>query len=357
MRSRVRAFRAIVPVVAASSLLIAACGGDDDSSSSTGQAEQEDQLRPPVAVEAVGAGMGAGTEMSAEADATDSRNADPTDSYLPVFGGFDYALGEGMPPLPTNATGYEYPAGVDIDEATVTQLAAVFGVDGEPQRFEEGESIAWRVGPDDGSAPSLWVSADGQGNWSYSAAWSERPVGVACAEPGVTSIAPVSDVPVSDVAVSESPVEECVEPEPPAGVPTAAEAEQRVGDLLAAMGVDASTYEFETFADDWFASVNAMPVLDRVRSPIGTSFGFGADGVLEWASGSLATPIATGPYPLIDLDAAVARLREQGGLGYGVLTGGAVADSSVASEDAVVDDAAESSKPTETVVAPEGSAL
>ena len=40
-------------------------------------------------------------------------------------------------------------------------------------------------------------------------------------------------------------------------------------------------------------------------------FGFGADGVLQHASGLLAVPDPVGPYPLVDVNAAFERLRAQ----------------------------------------------
>ena len=70
-----------------------------------------------------------------------------------------------------------------------------------------------------------------------------------------------------------------------------------------------------TYADEWSASVTAYTTLDGVRWPSGYSFGFGAEGALQWASGTLAEPVATGPYPLVDLDTAIARLRIRTGCG------------------------------------------
>jgi hypothetical protein len=94
-------------------------------------------------------------------------------------------------------------------------------------------------------------------------------------------------------------------------VPTAAEAEATANELLTSLGEEPDAYELETYADEWSASVVAWPSLDGVRSPMSWGFGFGGDGVLQWANGSLAEPTPAGPYPLVDLDTAVARLTEQ----------------------------------------------
>jgi hypothetical protein len=94
-------------------------------------------------------------------------------------------------------------------------------------------------------------------------------------------------------------------------VPTADEAEALAAEVLEAVGLDPSSFEFETYADQWAASVTAWSRLDGVRSPVAWGFGFGENGALQWMNGTLATPIATGPYPLIDLDEALLRLAEQ----------------------------------------------
>ena len=104
----------------------------------------------------------------------------------------------------------------------------------------------------------------------------------------------------------------CPAPEPPTGVPAAAEAESAARDLLAAIGQDPAAFELETYADDWSASVTAWLSRDGVRWPVSWGFTFGGEGVLQGANGSLAEPIPFGPYPLVDLDTAVGRLTEQG---------------------------------------------
>jgi hypothetical protein len=67
-------------------------------------------------------------------------------------------------------------------------------------------------------------------------------------------------------------VEDCPEPEPPVGVPTADEAEQRVRELLTAIGVDPATVEFDTYADEWSpASRRTPPPTPAPRSTRGAS--------------------------------------------------------------------------------------
>jgi hypothetical protein len=257
---------------------------------------------------------------------------------------------------------------VTVDAAEVARIAAALGVPGEPVAADPQTGNAWRVGPDDGSAPALFVASDGLLSWYYSPAWATTPV-VGCAVAGSAG-AGVDDVDVAvdvaidvaevppgtgDVAVdvpadTRLPVEECPEPEPPVGVPTAEQAEARVRELLAALGEDAAAFQFETYADEWSASVTAYRLVDGLRWPLAYGFGFGAEGALQWASGSLAEPIPTGPYPLVDLDTALARLGEQNAMwGYG---GTVAIDARAAEETAAASTAAEVAAPETPVEAP-----
>jgi hypothetical protein len=320
-------------------LVAAACGDDPDPVADGG-------LRARVPVRAVGAGNGtaaanaesdrlAGTGIAADAA------IEPGMSIMPVFAGYDYVVGAGLGALPTNSTGYQYPPGAQATDAQVRALAAALGVTGDPVRGGgmQVDGVQWRIGPDDGSAPTLVVTDDPQLSWYYSPAWLDDSVasrecvvtadaGVAEASGGVdgstgdgtsTEVAPgepavdeaVTDASGTSEAVEPPPVEVCPEPEPPAGVPAAAEAESLARTFLSAIGVDPATVTFDVYADEWFATVDARPAFDGVAAPMSWYLGYGGDAELQWAGGALATPVATGPYPLVDLDTALARLRDQ----------------------------------------------
>jgi hypothetical protein len=208
------------------------------------------------------------------------------------------------------STGYQFVGGADADEAEVARLASALGVEGDPVRGggATADGVLWRVGPDDGSAASLTVIADAQLGWYYSSAWAET---------SRSDLAEPCRVTTDDQG---NVIEEiCPEPVPPTGVPTADEAEAAARALLTATGEDLEAFEFEAYADQWYASVTAWLVLDGIRSPMAWSFGYGGDGVLQWAGGYLAEPVATGPYPLIDLDTAIVRLEDQSGMWGGVM--------------------------------------
>ena len=262
---------------------------------------------------------------------------------MPTFIGFEYEAGPELNALPTNATGYQYPPGAAVESVQVAELAAALGVEGEPVAGggSDVDGLAWRVGPDDGSAPMLTVGADPQVSVYYSQAWNTA-VGVGCvvAEDGESSTA------VGNDDVTTEPASTCDEPEPPVNVPTAEQAESLAGDVLVAVGLDPATFEFETYADEWAASVTAWSRLDGVRSPIAWAFGFGANSELQWMNGTLATPVATGPFPLIGLDEALERLDEQNTWGAGL--GGVFMDDTAVTVGAELSGAGEPAVPAPT---------
>jgi hypothetical protein len=305
--------RVLAAVIAAATLL-AACGEERSSSSSSSAPVQ---LQPPVPVNA------AGISPTAAGDAGDagrlSAEAGTDVATMPAFAGFTYEIGDDLPALPQNSTGYQFPPGADVHEATVAALATALGVDAAPVRVDDpAMGVLWRAGPEDGSAPSLTVSGDPQLSWYYSGVWADQQV--VCSAPALTIVAAPPDLTTTttslvggDAAVGGG-TDPCA-PEPPAGVPTEAEAEAAANELLAALGEDPGAFELDTYADEWSASVTAWPSLDGVRSPLTWGFGFGGEGTLQWANGSFADPVPAGPYPLVDLDTGVARLAEQGGAG------------------------------------------
>ena len=120
-------------------------------------------------------------------------------------------------------------------------------------------------------------------------------------------------------------------------MPTKDAAEQRARDLLVAAGEDPAAYRFETYADEWFASVTAVQRLDAGIDGRRWDFGFGAEGVLQYASGQLADAARVGPYPLVDLATAIARLNDQTGFWGGYSGGGIAVDTPAAGPDVAVD--------------------
>jgi hypothetical protein len=104
----------------------------------------------------------------------------------------------------------------------------------------------------------------------------------------------------------------CETPAPPANVPTKDEALAEAKQLFADWGYDVGSYQFdEPYADEWGASVNASLVLDGMKAPIMLSVGFGENGTITYASGSLAEPQRGDDYPTIGAAAGLERLKTQ----------------------------------------------
>lgn len=280
----------IIPAALAAVLVLGACGSGDETVAPPTE-QPGDGLRAPRPIELASGGSANATGALAAEDAAASDRM-----IAPVPWVTEYVLGDGLV-LPTDDTGYVFDPASTVSIDQVSNLAEALGVTGEPVAIDDGYTTYWRVGPDDGSAPSLWVYDDAQQSWNYSSAWQEQEARVSCA-------AAVS----SDGEVIE---DDCPQPDPPVGVPTGAEAEQRVTALLEAIGVDRASVEFETFADEWSANVTVTDTADPRADLRFWNFGFGGDGVLQYAGGSLATPEAVGPYPLVDLPAAFQRLQDQ----------------------------------------------
>ena len=118
---------------------------------------------------------------------------------------------------------------------TVKSLATAFGVEGNPVAGSPENGMAWQVGPTDGTAPTLTVSASAPLMSWYSAAWEQSVEAPACM--------PMTTIPATGTL--PDPVVPCPAPTPPVGVPTATEAEQRARQLLVALGVDLGAVQFD----------------------------------------------------------------------------------------------------------------
>lgn len=255
-----------------------------------------------------GLDVAASAEMAAEEPTSEEAAADMSmdSSYLGMWTVVtDFVVSDSMPALPAMSTGYVYRQGSTVPEATALALAAALGVDTEPQERPAEYMVEWAFGPDDGTAPSLSIDASGQHYWWYSSGWDDMRMS--------------EDVPACTESVDAdgNVTVECPkwEPEPPVDVPSAQEAESRARDIISAAGFDPAFLTIEVYADEWYASVYAtQPISDVLpadsASGANWSFGFGANGVLEYAGGSFVLPEAVGPYPLVDLDTAIDRLTE-----------------------------------------------
>ena len=331
----------LVPLAVVAVLALGACGsGDDDTTAETPPPVAEtsdDGMIAPRPIEMSGGGA-APASANATAESADADRSMSTDMMIAPYQITNFVAGDGVPALPTNDTGWVFQSGATVTADQVAQLAAALGVTGEPQRHDEGGYVHWSVGPTDGTAPYVTVNEDAQLNWSYSSDWANQTVsasaGCAIAEP-MPAVDADAEAPIETKPVESVPPCTVETTPPPVGVPTADEAEARTRELMTAVGLDPADFELETFADQWYASVNATEQLDGQFAGRTFSTGFGAEGVLQYAGGVLAEPAPVGPYPLVDVATAIARLNDPTGFFMGG-GGGIALDTGVASREVEV---------------------
>ncbi len=282
--------RLAYPIGLSLALLASACGADDTDG-------------PPLAAPAVIRVTSTGTAESGAALATADQAASEASGdemassmMVPwtVITGFVAA--DSLPALPTDSTGWVHRAGRSVPLDTATRMAEVFGVDPTPVTGrQDADWTTYGFGPDDGSSPSLMFGIGAEQDWWFNFGWSNE-----------------MDDPCIEVETEEGIFFECPEPVAPTGVPTADEARERALELWRRLGIDTSAVEIEVWADEWYASVSGSIRLPG--SPVQSanagwlSVGFGANGVLEYASGTLSRPEPAGPYPLIGIEEALKRL-------------------------------------------------
>ena len=287
-----------------------------------------------------------------------------------------------VPNLGATAPAWSIPAGTVPAVADIARIASALGVKGDVRRQPANQGGGWIVGPADYSTPTLNVSNDGLLSWNYSGT-NSAVAGVSCYEAGSGTArgsgsvtpTPVPGGPATtaltggllpsppdsvakpipiDTVVTTMP---CAAPTPPAHVPDKATAEAKAKDLLATMGYDTSLYSFDTTADQWNASATAYRLVGGQRSALQVTIGFGGEGVVQWASGTLAAPQPATEYPIVPVADGIARLNDPTGrwLFIGGGPGGVrvmAADAAGASVGGVATTAAAAPPPDSAVSAP-----
>ncbi len=250
---------------------------------------------------------GSSTRGGAEAATADKMMAQMQDITF-VFDGDASKVGAA-------GSAWTLPAGGTPDTARIAKIAALLGIEGELRELPADQGGGWMIGAADYTTASLMVSADGMLSWWFNPAPSTAVSSVECVyvDPATEVVPTEATATVGGDAVVAPPDGNCAAPLPPANVPDKATAEAKAKQLFADMGYDTTTFEYEVYADEWGANVTAYLLLDGMRSPLSLSVGFGADSAVTWASGSLATPVPAGEYPLVGVDGGVVRLNDQTG--------------------------------------------
>lgn len=301
MLSRRRTALAAVPFT----LIVALIGCSDDlpvASEPTATAPLTIRVQggaAPAGLGGVAMNEAAGSKIAAADSGMATDMVAPDGRMMPYWTVIEYELAAELPALDTPTDGWRYTTRPELDRAVAGRLAEAFGVAGEPEQLPAEWGGGWRIGPDDGSAPSLVFGGDVVGWWSYSAPWS--------------NVAVVEAEPID----ANGRLPEPVAMTPPEGVPSGPEAEALARDLFAAMGIDADAVEVEVYADEWGASVTMWHLLDGRRTSYASSVGFGENATITWAGGLLNTPERVTGFDRVGTAVGFERLVAGGGSWWG----------------------------------------
>lgn len=263
---------------------------------------------PVVAGEAGGANapMGAPEAMSAAASPAVADKA-------MIYPGYGAAMlpGADLTDEPGTAPGYRLDAdGID-PEALARQLAAAFGVAGEPTKQDYG----WTVGSTDGTGPSIWIGDDAMVSWSYSDPtinpWECSGGSVIEPQPapaeGSAAASSGSEPGVTEPGAPES----CTPSEPPLSERDAVREARKILSTLGVSdeAVDGIDVEWESGSDDYTTWVTAWQRVDGQRTQLSWSFTFGGETV-AWANGFAAGLEQVPSYPIVGARTAVTRTSD-----------------------------------------------
>ena len=191
-------------------------------------------------------------------------------------------------------------AATEPDPAGVRRLADAFDVSGDLHRSADG----WQIGADDGAFVRVASSAGAR--WIYNAGLEASTAAVCGVPPAPPTTVPVTTIPGQADAVPDP----CAPTSPPANVPSTTEAERRARDLLKRAGLELGSFQITSTSDDWGAQVTATPEIGGVAGHgVETVVSFGAEASVTAAVGWLGSPTKMDTYPLVGVDAAIARLN------------------------------------------------
>jgi hypothetical protein len=318
-RARRRAGWLQVAAVAAG-LVIVGAAGYGIGTTTGGAADLAVGAAPPISLQgATAPGMATDGAIPESANGDMMMVPEPFGrmSY-PAMGGRNSFSASGLSTEEGTAAAYGYDARAASDSGTVAELAAALGVEGTPQLVDG----SWRVGPQDGTGPSLGVSLDGTLGFWYS-------------DPSLN--------PWECPASPDGSAEPC---EPTGELPGEQAAIDALRSLLAAAGRDAGAYEFtsETWEGAVTRTAQAWPVVDGQRVDQAWSLELSDQGVVS-ASGTLAELFDLGDYPVVSEQEGFERLSDPRFSAQMTIMPAALRDGAVTTEEWVA--------PTEPPAAPD----
>jgi hypothetical protein len=307
--------------VAAATLVVGLGGGYALGSAGGGVAAQ-----PAITLQGP-AGAG-GAEMAADAR-TDM-------AVWPGYWGRTVFTASGLSDAGGSAEAWAFDASGAFSEQTIASLAAALGVPGTPML----QDWMWTVGPNDGSAASVQLFADGTASVYYydptKDVWRCDVTTMPQEEPAVPEEGTTDQAPSETQEDVAPPADELppdvidpgfgVSPEPCrqqdlGAAPKGDAAVAVLRSTLSAIGFDASAFEYvaEDYGDAAWTYVTAYQVVDGQRT--GMAWGAALSGAgLQSLNGALAPLVSLGSYDVISPADAVLRLSDprfgSGGGGY-----------------------------------------
>ncbi|MFI5663932.1 hypothetical protein [Streptomyces sp. NPDC051684] len=280
-RERLGRRRTAAVVSVAAAVLLAGGGGAYLATNAMGGSDDEGPARPggtgtppPLALDGYsGAAPSSGT---APPPGIAPGEPDPNGTRYQATG--DLPAGPGKAPV--------YRAHGEVTAAEATALAEALDIEGKPERAGD----AWKVGPaKDGSGPSLQVSREAPGSWTYS------------------RYAPSADGKCGGVA-------KCGDPEGGRAVSEAA-AKRAAAPVLKALGQDDAKLDAKQLMGATRV-VNADPTVGGLPT-YGWSTGIqvGSDGQVVGGSGRLKAPDKGATYPTVGARQALERMNGAAGGG------------------------------------------
>ncbi|MFC7877733.1 hypothetical protein [Isoptericola sp. NPDC057391] len=247
------------------------------------------------------AAAGGGAVGAAEDSAGASASARASDgaSTMPswVTSGRATFHAQGLSTEGGTASAYAFDATDAATREGAARLATALGVEGKP-RWEHG----WSVGPQDGSGPHVWLSADGSATFSFS-------------DPNHDPWRCEDAVARGDAGGDAGDDAEGAEPacdEPRTSTVGDREARRMLADAMRSLGVNPDGFEIEVGEKtdgDPSRWVTAYQVVDGSRT--GAQWGATVDEEgIAWLDGFLATTVDLGEYPVISPTEAVERLGD-----------------------------------------------
>ncbi len=245
-----------------------------------------------------------------------------------------YVRGPGLADLAGSERAWSLPPAAP-DRDAVIRLARSFGIDGQIAEADGQLTVAGSDGR------TLQVTRPGGVHWYVNGPPEAAITSTSCAQtngivpdttvPGATTSsgaargagsAPVSTTTMTVEPGTASPDRptappECVTTPAPVDVPDGPTAEADARRLLADAGLDLSHVQVSSVVSSYGTMVQVRTELDGVAvDGLETTVSFGGHGVVVSAAGWLGRPVRADAYPLIGVDAAIARLnRGDGELG------------------------------------------